>query len=72
MLAPKRKENSPEGFDELAQGGVGRTEDGSPDFTAPPAKTMFPSSFGMTFAVDAEAGAVQITALVAGLAQPPA
>ena len=31
---------------------VGSTEDGTPDFTAPPAKTMFPSSFGMTFSVD--------------------
>jgi hypothetical protein len=62
MLAPKRQELSPEEFDELAQGGVGSTEDGSPDFTAPPAKTMFPSSFGMTFSVDAEAEAIQITA----------
>src|SRR3954452_11007680 len=62
MLAPKRQELSPEEFDELAQGGVGSTEDGLPDFTAPPAKTMFPSSFGMTFSVDAEAEAIQITA----------
>src|SRR3954468_12311211 len=62
MLAPKRQELSPEEFDELAQGGVGSTEDGSPDFTAPPAKTMFPSSFGMTFSVDADAEAIQITA----------
>jgi hypothetical protein len=62
MLAPKRQELSPEEFDELAQGGVGSTEDGSTDFTAPPAKTMFPSSFGMTFCVDAEAEAIQVTA----------
>src|SRR5947209_3468380 len=62
MLAPKRQELSPEEFDELAQGGVGSTEDGSTDFTAPPAKTMFPSSFGMTFSVDAEAEEIQITA----------
>src|SRR5438270_2017764 len=62
MLAPKRQELSPEEFDELAQGGVGSTEDGPTDFTAPPAKTMFPSSFGMTFSVDAAAEAIQITA----------
>src|SRR5437870_3930252 len=58
MLAPKRQELSPEKFDELAHGGVGSTEDASPDFTAPPAKTMFPSSFGMTFSVDPEADAI--------------
>lgn len=62
MLAPKRQELSPEEFDELAQGGVGTGEDGSADFTAPPAVTMFPSSFGMTFCVDAEAQALQVTA----------
>src|SRR5437773_1737461 len=61
MLAPKRQELSPEEFDELAQGGVGSTEDGATDFTAPPAKTMFPSSFGMTFCVDKEADAIQIS-----------
>jgi hypothetical protein len=62
MLAPKRQELSPEEFDELAQGGVGSAEDGSTDFTAPPAKTMFPSSFGLTFCVDRQAEAIQITA----------
>src|SRR5438874_6363068 len=62
MLAPKRQELSPEEFDELAQGGVGSSEDGSTDFTAPPARTMFPSSFGMTFCVDKDAEAVEITA----------
>src|SRR6516164_8156014 len=62
MLAPKRQELSPEEFDELAQGGVGSTEDGSTDFTAPPARTMFPSSFGMTFCVDKDAEALRITA----------
>lgn len=61
-LAPKRQELSPEEFDELAQGGVGSGEDGTADFSAPPAKTMFPSSFGMTFCVDLDAEALQITA----------
>src|SRR5437762_3533356 len=49
MLAPKRQELSPEEFDELPQGGSGSAEDGSTEVTAPSAKTMFPSSFGMTF-----------------------
>src|SRR5205823_7406039 len=62
MLAPKRQELSPEEFDELAQGGVGSGEDGTADFSAPPARTMFPSSFGMTFCVDLQAEALQVTA----------
>ncbi len=55
MLAPTRQNLSPEEFDELAEGGVGTVEDGSPEYTGPTARTMFPSSFGMTFCVDAEA-----------------
>src|SRR5262245_46013998 len=49
MLGPKRQELSPEEFDELPQGGTGTIEEGTTDYTAPPAKTMSPSSFGMTF-----------------------
>jgi hypothetical protein len=59
MLAPKRQELSPEEFDGPAQGGVGSSEDGPTNFTAPPAKTMVPSSFGLTFSVDAEAETVR-------------
>jgi len=62
MLAPKRQELSPEEFDELPQGGSGSTEDGSTETTSPSAKTMFPSSFGMTFCVDLDAKALQLTA----------
>lgn len=62
MLAPKRQELSPEEFDELPQGGKGTSEEGSTDYTAPTTKTMFPSSFGMTFCVGLEAAAIQITA----------
>jgi hypothetical protein len=51
MLAPKRQELSPEEFDELPQGGSGPVEDGAPESTSPSTKTMFPSSFGMTFCV---------------------
>jgi hypothetical protein len=62
MLAPKRQELSPEEFDELPQGGTGTVEEGTTDYTAPTAKTMFPSSFGLTFCVDLEAKELQATA----------
>ncbi len=62
MLAPKRQELSPEEFDELPQGGTGTVEEGTTEYTAPTAKTMFPSSFGLTFCVDVEAKELQITA----------
>src|SRR5215470_10393590 len=51
MLAPKRQELSPEEFDELAQEGSGMVEEKTSDCTAPTTKTMFPSSFGITFCV---------------------
>ncbi len=62
MLAPKRQELSPEEFDELPQGGSGPVEDGAAESSSPTTKTMFPSSFGMTFCVGLEAKALQITA----------
>jgi len=62
MLAPKRQELSPEEFDELPQGGSGSVEDGTTESTSLAAKTMFPSSFGMTFCVGLEAKALQVTA----------
>ena len=54
MLAPKRQELSPEQFDELPQGGSGSVEDGATESSSPTTKTMFPSSFGMTFCVGLE------------------
>ena len=62
MLAPKRQELSPEEFDELPQGGSGSAEDGTAETTSPATKTMFPSSFGMTFCVGLDTQALQITA----------
>src|SRR3954468_17311101 len=62
MLAPKRQELSPEEFDELPQGGSGSVEDGTAESTSLVAKTMFPSSFGMTFCVGLEAKTLQVTA----------
>src|SRR5437773_12260434 len=62
MLAPKRQELSPEEFDELPVGGSGSIEDGSTEYTSPAAKTMFPSSFGMTFCLGLEAKELQLSA----------
>src|SRR5437588_4884253 len=62
MLAPKRQELAPEEFDELPQGGSGPVEDGTAESTSPANKTMSPSSFGMTFCVELDAKALQITA----------
>src|SRR5271157_1803011 len=61
MLAPKRQELSPEEFDDLPTGGSGTSEDGPTEVTSPAAKTMFPSSFGMTFCLGLEAKSLQIT-----------
>ncbi len=62
MLAPTKQNLSPEEFDELGEGGTGSIEEGSTEYTGPTAKTMFPSSFGMTFCIDIEATELQITA----------
>jgi len=62
MLAPKRQDLTPEEFDELPQGGAGNIEDGPVEYTAPTARTMFPSSFGMTFCVGLEAESLRIAA----------
>ncbi|MCI0665317.1 MAG: hypothetical protein L0220_30010, partial [Acidobacteria bacterium] len=62
MLAPTQQDLSPEEFDELAEGGSGTLEDGTPEYTGPTAKTMFPSSFGMTFCIDTDVKEFQIIA----------
>jgi hypothetical protein len=62
MLAPKRQELAPEEFDELPQGGSGPVEDGAAESTSPANKTMFPSSFGMTFCAGLSTKVLQITA----------
>jgi len=51
----------PELSDELAVVGKGTVEDGTTEVSIPPAESMFPSSFGMTFCVSAAAKALQIT-----------
>jgi len=58
MLAPIGPEPIPEEQDSLELGGRDTFEDGSADGTVPAAQGMFPSSFGMTFAVDPDAASL--------------
>ena len=67
MLAPRRRPVGPELFDELSVGGKGTDEEGKADISAPQAETLIPSSFGMTFAVAADAAAIKMTASVGSL-----
>ncbi len=61
MLAPKGHTALPEELDDLAQAGVD-DEDGTTEAPPPKAAAMRASSIGLTFAVSAEASALQITA----------
>jgi hypothetical protein len=55
MLAPKGQQVQAEEQDDLATDGASSAEEGPVETTAPAAPTMFPSSFGMSFCVDASA-----------------
>lgn len=59
---PKQQQVNLEEQDDLAVGGEGESDDGTPEPTAPPAPTLFPSSFGLRFCVDGSAEAFQIAA----------
>ncbi len=67
ILAPKgqsvllTEEEDQEDQTELAPAGAD-TQDGSPDLTAARAPSMLPQAIGLTFTVDGEATAIQITA----------
>ncbi|MBI3964308.1 MAG: helicase, partial [Chloroflexi bacterium] len=62
MLAPRQQRVDQEVHDELAEGGVDTADDGSAEASAPPAPSMFPSSFGLTFCVDGSATELAVTA----------
>ena len=62
MLAPKRNPAVVDLFDELAVGGKGTDEEGMVDIAPPQAESLIPSSFGLTFAVSAQAKALRIAA----------
>jgi helicase-like protein len=61
MLAPKRLRVTPETFDPLEVEDAA-PEDGPVEPTTPQADTLFPSSFGFSFCVAANATALQVTA----------
>ena len=62
MLAPKRQPITADAYEELAISGEEANEDGQTDTSAPPAESLLPSSFGLTFAVDGQTKALKITA----------
>src|SRR4051812_31847420 len=62
MLAPRQQQIAPEEQDDLRQSGEDAPDDGPIDVSASQAPSMFPSSFGLTFCVDASATAIQVTA----------
>jgi len=62
MLAPRRVGIAPEEQDELAAGGADSPEEGSAEPGTVQTYTMFPSALGMTFAVDADAVGLLVTA----------
>lgn len=62
VVAPLEQVVEPEETDELAEGGRDDPEEGTTDYTAPPARTMFPASIGLTFCVDRDASEFQVTA----------
>lgn len=62
MLAPQRRAIGNEAFEDLALGGAETHEDGKTDVGAPQAKTLIPSSVGMTFTMAKETSAMRITA----------
>lgn len=62
MLAPRRVGVAPEEQDELAAGGADSSEEGSAEPGSVQTYTMFPSAMGLTFAVDADAAGIQVTA----------
>lgn len=61
LLAPRGQSTHPEEMDEEVTAGPDE-EDGATDSPPPQTATMFPSSIGLTFAVNGEAQTIQLTA----------
>jgi hypothetical protein len=61
MLAPRGEVAAPDEQDALPVQGEAPTEEGEHEPEAPSIPTIFPSSCGLTFAVDGEATAISIT-----------
>lgn len=61
MLAPRHQNIFPQEQDKLETDTGGTVDEGTPESSSVPAKTMFPASFGLTFSVDRAATAIQVT-----------
>jgi len=62
QLAPGRQEVEPETNDDLSVGGEDSGDEGAAEPAAPASRTLFPSSFGMSFSVSLEAPALVVEA----------
>ncbi len=63
ILAPIKQDNAEEPDEgELEQGGADTVEDGRAEGGAPATRTLFPSSFGLSFCVALDAQALRVTA----------
>lgn len=62
QLAPSGGLIEPEEIDDLARAGRDTPEEGRPEPDTPQARSLMPSSMGMTFAVDASASSIAVTA----------
>lgn len=62
LLAPQQQQVSLEDFDELSEGGADSPDDGLAESTVLPARTLYPSSFGMSFSIELGVEAFQVSA----------
>lgn len=62
LLAPQQQQVSLEEFDELSDAGPDSPDEGPAESTLLPARTLYPSSFGLSFSVDLEAEAFNVSA----------
>ncbi|MCS6954610.1 MAG: hypothetical protein NZM33_17365, partial [Bryobacteraceae bacterium] len=62
LLAPQEQRVALEEFDELSDAGPDSADDGPAEGTLLPARTLYPSSFGLSFSVDLAAEAFQVSA----------
>lgn len=62
QLAPSGRLIKPEEYDDLARAGRDTLEEGQAEPDTPQARSLMPSSMGMTFAVDAKTASVAVTA----------
>lgn len=62
LLAPKGQSRPADDDDPIGVGGASDSQDGQADTDVPATVSMLPSSIGLTFTVDGEATAIQVTA----------